>query len=87
MKASVTERGIYFKGVSYTCALAEQEHWYVRARQQGRWSVPIVYDPRKLDTIYLSLDDGRRPEPCELVERERRSYQGRDWFEIGATSD
>ncbi len=81
-QASVTERGIYFKGVYYTCAIAEREQWYVRARQQGRWPIPIVYDPRKLDTIYLSLDGGRRPEACELIEREKRSYQGRDWFEI-----
>jgi putative transposase len=80
--ASVTERGISFDGVYYTCALAEREQWYVRARHQGRWPVSIAYDPRKLEIIYLSLDSGRRIEPCELIEREQPYYQGREWFEI-----
>ena len=80
-KASVTEQGIYFKGVHYTCELAIREQWFVKARLHGRWQVPIAYDPRQLNTIYLP-DKGRCPELCELVEREKKIYQGRDWFEI-----
>src|SRR6266566_5130409 len=63
--ASVTEYGIYFKGVHYTCERAIKEQWYVKARVQGRKSVTIAYDPRKLDTIYL-LDRDGQPETCEL---------------------
>ena len=54
----------------------------MKARHQGRWPVPIAYDPRKLYTLYPSLDSGRCIEPCELIEREKPYYQGRDWFEI-----
>lgn len=79
--ASVTEYGIYFQGVYYTCERAIKEQWYVKARVQGRKPVTVAYDPRKLDTIYL-LDRKGQPETCELVERERATYQGRDWFEI-----
>jgi putative transposase len=80
-QASVTELGICFQGVYYTCDLAIREQWFVKARLHGRWPISIAYDPRKLDTIYLP-DKGRLPELCELIEREKRTYQGRDWFEI-----
>ncbi len=79
--ASVTEYGIHFKGVDYTCERAIREQWFVKARKK-RWTVPVSYDPRQLDIIYLSIDPQSKPEACELVERERAIYQGRDWFEI-----
>lgn len=79
--ASVTQYGIRFKGVNYTCERAIKEQWFVKARQK-RWEVPIVYDPRQLDIIYLTLDRQSKPEICELVEKEKAKYQGRDWFEI-----
>jgi putative transposase len=79
--ASVTPYGICFQDVYYTCERAVKEQWYVKARKK-RWTVPVVYDPRQLDVIYLPLDRQGEPETCELVERERANYQGRDWFEI-----
>jgi Mu transposase, C-terminal len=85
---SVTEFGIYFKGAHYTCERAIKEQWFVKARNRGRMPVTVAYDPRKLDTIYLLDKEGKplnkegKPEACELVERERGKYQGRDWFEI-----
>lgn len=79
--ASVTPYGICFQDVYYTCERAIKEQWYVKARKK-RWTVPIAYDPRQLDTIYLALDRHSKSEPCELVGRERAKYQGRDWFEI-----
>lgn len=80
--ASVTSTGICFQGVNYTCERAIKEQWFVKARVQGRWQIPVVHDPRYLDIIYLPLDRNSKPEPCELVEREQAKYQGRDWFEI-----
>src|SRR6266566_2359075 len=79
--ASVTEYGIHFQGVYYTCERALKEQWFVKARVRGRKPVTIAYDPRKLDTIFL-LDREGEPETCELVNRERANYQGRDWQEI-----
>jgi len=79
--ASVTPYGICFQGVYYTCERAVKEQWYVKARKK-RWTVPVAYDPRQLDIIYLPLDRQSEPETCELTERERANYQGRDWFEI-----
>lgn len=79
-EASVTRYGILFRGLRYTCDLALREHWFVKARERGRWRVKIAYDPRKLDVIYLPLDEGQRLEPCYLNDSER-TFQGRDWQE------
>ena len=81
-EASVTEQGIYFKGVWYTCERAIREQWYVRARQRGRWKETVVYDPRNTDLIYLVRDRDQRPEPCFMLDRDKPTYEGRDWQEV-----
>lgn len=79
-EASVTHQGIYYKGLSYTCELALREQWFVKARANGRWKIPIAYDPRKLDIIYLRLDDSRRLEACQLIDHQK-TFKDRDWHE------
>jgi hypothetical protein len=49
--ASVTELGLKFKGNYYTTAKAVEDRWFDRARQQGRWQVPVSYDTRDIDRI------------------------------------
>jgi putative transposase len=78
--ASVTRRGILFQGLLYVCNLAVEEQWFVRARERGRWRIPVAYDPRKTDVLYLRLDEGRRLERCELLPKEG-AFHGRDWQE------
>lgn len=77
--ASVSRRGILFEGLHYTCELAQQEQWFVKARQ--RWKIPVVYDPRSTDVIYLRLEHGQRLEPCYLLERDR-VFKQRNWYEV-----
>ncbi|MBD2226973.1 Mu transposase C-terminal domain-containing protein [Calothrix anomala] len=79
-EASVTHQGIYYKGLYYTCELALREQWFVKARVNGRWKIPIAYDPRKLEIIYLRLDDSRKLESCQLIETQK-TFQHRDWYE------
>jgi hypothetical protein len=81
-EASVTERGICFKGVWYTCERAIREQWYVRARQWGRWKEPVVYDPRMTDIIYLLRDPAQKPEPCFMLDRDKPFYEGYDWQDV-----
>jgi hypothetical protein len=81
-EASVTEQGIFFKGVSYTCERAIREQWFVRARQWGRWKETVVYDRRKTDIIYLTRDHNQKPEPCFMLDRDKPTYEGRDWQEV-----
>lgn len=79
-EAVITRSGIRFQGLDYTCELAMQENWFVKARERGSWKIPVAYDPRKLDIVYLRLDGGRRVEPCYLLDRDK-VFQGCDWYE------
>jgi hypothetical protein len=56
------------------------EAWYVRARNTGTFRVPVAYDPRLMDIIYLRLDAGRQIEPCNLTGRCQRLL-GYTWWE------
>ena len=67
-RASVTESGICFNGLYYTCAPAREEFWFDRARTSGRWKVPVTYDPTCVDHIYIHSDDGRMV-TCSLLDR------------------
>ena len=79
-EATVTHRGLRFRGLLYTTELALQEQWFVKARQTGTWRVPVAYDPRLLDVIYLRLEHGKRLERCVLLGVEQ-TFQGRDWHD------
>ncbi len=83
-EASVTPRGIQFRGALYTTERAMREHWYVRARNTGTFHVPVAYDPRLMDIIYLRLDAGRQIEPCNLTER-HWGWRGYAWWEYEAS--
>lgn len=76
-EAAVTQFGIKFEGMLYSCDLAVKEQWFERARAFGTWKVPIAYDIRnKADTINLILDNGKDYEVCHLLEKDSR-YKGR----------
>lgn len=80
-EATVTHRGIRFKGVYYTCERALREHWFSRARQ-GTRKVKIAYDPRQPESIFLREPNENAIEPCLLVDAEAR-FKGHAWDEIG----
>jgi len=80
-EATVTPRGIRFKGQFYTCPKAEEENWRFTARNKGTWKVDIAYDPRIPDIIYLRLKDGSPSIPCSLMDEESIAV-GSDWAEI-----
>ncbi|MBR2258166.1 MAG: Mu transposase C-terminal domain-containing protein, partial [Blautia sp.] len=73
-KASVTDRGICFRGLYYTCGQAKNESWFDKARIAGRWSIPVNYDPTCLDHIYLPADEGMLIQ-CDLLSKSS-AYQG-----------
>jgi putative transposase len=68
-EATVTEAGIRFKGAFYDTERALREQWYVRARTNGRWNIPISYDPRNTDVIYWHTNGNPIFEPCNLLDR------------------
>ncbi|BBH15059.1 Mu transposase C-terminal domain-containing protein [Chromobacterium haemolyticum] len=70
--ATVTTYGLKFLGSYYSCAKAIEAHWFDIARQRGRWSVEISYDPRFKDEIYLHDPDATAGyQVCYLTDRSR----------------
>lgn len=73
-RGSVTEKGIYFKKLYYTCPKAREEQWFERARKNGRYAVDISYDPRDMSSVYIWDKDGERSFPCSLMDWEQRFW-------------
>lgn len=58
-EGSLTERGIAFRQLYYTCPEADREDWFAAARITGRKKVEVAYDPTSTAEIYLMHEDGR----------------------------
>ena len=80
-KATVTFRGIKFRGLFYSCDRAIQERWYERARTSRSWQINVAYDPRIVDTIFLRLSGVQSIKPCQLLEADKR-FQGLSWPDV-----
>lgn len=78
---SVTEKGIYFKKLYYTCPEAREGLWFERARKDGRYSVDISYDPRDMSVIYIWGKDTDGAVPCSLLDWEQR-FSGKSEEEV-----
>jgi len=79
--AMVTHRGVRFEGMYYTCDRAIREQWFEKARAGGRHSIPICYDHRRVDTLFMLLEDGKKVEPLRLL-RDLDLYKGRRLEEV-----
>lgn len=81
-EATVTAKGLRFNRLYYSCPRAISEHWFEKARQTRSWKVPISYEPRLMDTIWLRDPKGRAPyEPCGLTAG-CDPFRGRTLWEI-----
>jgi hypothetical protein len=78
--ASVTAKGIRFKGMYYQCERAVAGHWFETARAKGSWKVDISYDPRNMSVIYIRGNDGM-VEMCRLTQWQEK-YQGKCLYEV-----
>lgn len=66
--ATVTPKGIKFKNIFYICDRAVSEAWFEKARSRRTWSVPISYDPRDMEHIYIWNKDEKKHEVCTLLD-------------------
>lgn len=80
-KASVTARGIRFKGIYYLCDLAIREGWFEKSRAKGGFRVDISYDPRDMARIYLRNAGDSPYEVCYLADWQEK-YNGKYLDEI-----
>ncbi|RCU51049.1 transcriptional antiterminator [Corallincola holothuriorum] len=73
---TVSEVGIGFKGLKYTCSEAMAEGWFDRFKHARQKNVEIAFDPRRTNVIYLRPDNSYQSYwICELSDRSRR-YKG-----------
>ena len=78
---SVTEKGIYFKKLYYSCPEAREALWFENARKNGRYSVDVSYDPRDMSLIHVWKKDGGGTVPCTLLDWEQR-FSGKSAEEV-----
>jgi len=81
-EASMTDKGLLFKGVYYASEQSVLEQWAARARLRGRWSVPVRYDPRLVDFLYV-VREGGSYDVWNLHPRDHR-FAGCTWDEVVA---
>ncbi|MBL4828758.1 MAG: DDE-type integrase/transposase/recombinase [Aliivibrio sp.] len=72
-RGTVSEVGIGFKGLKYTCREAMAEGWFDRYKHARPKKVEIAFDPRRTDVVYLRPDNSYQSYwICELSDRSRR---------------
>lgn len=55
-EASITEKGISFNGLCYTCKIAEAEDWFSRARVYNKTQkLKLRYDPQSVTNIHVKV--------------------------------
>jgi hypothetical protein len=70
---TVSEVGIGFKGLKYTCREAMAEGWFDRFKHTRPKKVEIAFDPRRTNVVYLRPDNNYQSYwICELSDRSRR---------------
>lgn len=78
---SVTKKGISFKRMYYTCASAEQENWFSKAREKGSWKIHIKHNPQDTSIIYWPNSFGAY-EKCRRTSDSASLYSGLTLEEI-----
>jgi len=69
--ATVTENGIKFKKMFYSCNKAIDEQWFEIARNKGSWKEKIAFEPRNMDYIYIKSEDGKSFIKCAMIDKKR----------------
>ncbi len=78
--ARVTDKGIEFKKMRFSCERALKEGWFGEAKQKS-WRIPICYDPRDMSHIYLPTEDGLGYEVASLLNHHKK-YNGKTLEEV-----
>jgi len=79
--ATVSAKGIRFKGIYYLSDRAIAERWFENARAKGSFKVNVSYDPRNMSNIYVRVPGENIYDQCYLAEWENK-YRNRRIEEI-----
>ena len=67
-KATVTGKGIRFKGLFYSSDRAVNEAWFEKARSNKTWPVTVSYDPRNMTNIFIWNNYDKVYDKCSLLD-------------------
>ena len=79
--ASVTDRGVKYKGLYYSSEEALAGLWFEKARAKGTYKARISYDPRDMGAILVEDPASREMIRCGLVDWESK-YAGKQQEEV-----
>ncbi len=79
--ASVTGKGVRFKGLYYSSQEMAEGLWFEKARSKGSCRLKVSYDPRDMGKIYAWDKSDERPIPCFLLDWEKK-YTGKQLGEV-----
>src|SRR5690554_5716343 len=71
--ALVTNRGIKFRDVFYSCSKVIREGWFERAWNEGNWEINIIHDPTDLSEIRLADELLNERVVCNFIEGQSES--------------
>jgi len=80
-KATVTAKGIKFKGAFYSSDRTIGEAWFEKARSGKTWAIKVSYDPRDMANIYIWNKDDKKYDACYLLEWNQK-YAGKYLDEV-----
>ena len=66
--ATVTERGIRFKGLFYASDRAKAEMWFEKARTKKSWLITVSYGTHDMTHIYIWDNDLKQYDACYLLD-------------------
>jgi hypothetical protein len=67
-RATVTERGIRFKGLYYSSDCAVRDSWFSKARSKKKWPVSVSYESRDMASVYVWNEDDKTYDRCSLLD-------------------
>ena len=79
--ATVSAKGICFKGIYYLSERAVAGRWFETARAKGSFKVEVSYDPRNMSRIYIRIPEESTYDVCFLADWEDK-YRDRRLEEI-----
>ena len=79
--ASVTGKGVRFKGLYYSSQEMVDGLWFEKARSKGSYRLKVSYDPRDMGKIYVWDQESEIPLPCYLLDWEKK-YTGKQLGEV-----
>lgn len=80
-RATVSTKGIRFRGLYYLSDRAVSELWFETARAKGSFKVDVSYDPRNMSRIYTRFPGDSHYDVCYLADWEEK-YRDRRLEEI-----